>query len=310
MSNYSPILIGTLDRSEHFINLINSLKIATDVELTDLYIALDFPFKDIQKDGYNKIKCFISEISCFKSITIFQREKNFGIYKNYTEAINSVFQNHETIIILEDDNVVSRNFLQYMNGCLEKFEHNKEIYAVCGWKPIDEIDIFENEQTIFFSKTFCGWGAAYWKSKYISDEILYNNNFMKLSLKSLIKIDNSNNQIFPLLYTMYNKKIIFGDTLVVLYQHFYNKFSIFPVISKVRNLGHDGTGVNSKLDHSGFYSSKSIDDRDFYKLSEVDSILEINENNKIANLLKRGYKTSLINRIFWNFKILIYKCFY
>ena len=109
MINYSPVLIGTLNRSEHFINLINSLKKSSDVELTDLYIALDFPFKDIQKEGYNKIKCYISEISGFKSVTILQREENFGIYKNFTQAIDFVFQNQNTIIKLEDDNVVKEN---------------------------------------------------------------------------------------------------------------------------------------------------------------------------------------------------------
>ena len=108
---------------------------------------------------------------------------------------------------------------------------------------------------------------------------------------------------------MYNDKIIFGDTLIALYQHFYNKFSIFPVISKVRNMGHDGSGVNSLLDDSGYYSSKSIDEGNLYQLSKVDISLEIKENNKILSILKMGYKISFINRLYWNFRIIKFKYF-
>ena len=55
----SPVLIITLNRYEHFRSCVMSLSMCLNADKTDLYIALDFPIKEIHWEGYFKIENFI-----------------------------------------------------------------------------------------------------------------------------------------------------------------------------------------------------------------------------------------------------------
>ena len=71
---YAPIYIPTLCRSEHFIRLMESLRKNTWAKYTDVYIALDYPAKDSQKDGYNKICEYLKEdFTEFASFNLIKR---------------------------------------------------------------------------------------------------------------------------------------------------------------------------------------------------------------------------------------------
>ena len=53
---YAPVIIPTLNRHEHLIRCINSLKRNPLAKETELYISLDYPPAEKYVDGYLKIK--------------------------------------------------------------------------------------------------------------------------------------------------------------------------------------------------------------------------------------------------------------
>ena len=52
---YAPILIPTLCRSKHFIRCIESLKKNGWAMYTDVYVALDYPSKELTGKGIIKL---------------------------------------------------------------------------------------------------------------------------------------------------------------------------------------------------------------------------------------------------------------
>ena len=86
ITQFAPVLIPTLNRYEHFKRCVESLAHCTHADKTDLFIALDYPLKDSHWKGYKKIKQYLSEISGFKTITIIERERNFGAIDNFISA--------------------------------------------------------------------------------------------------------------------------------------------------------------------------------------------------------------------------------
>ena len=113
---YAPIYIPTLCRSEHFIRLMESLRKNTWAKYTDVYIALDYPAKDSQKDGYNKICEYLKEdFTEFASFNLIKRDKNYGSSRNSKEILEYISSKYDRFIRTDDDCEFSPNFLEYIN---------------------------------------------------------------------------------------------------------------------------------------------------------------------------------------------------
>ena len=76
MKRFSPILVGTLNRYEHFKRCIESLKKCQLANESQLFIALDYPKESIHEEGYLKIKKYLSSITGFKSLEIINKQPN------------------------------------------------------------------------------------------------------------------------------------------------------------------------------------------------------------------------------------------
>jgi len=303
ITQFAPVLIPTLNRYEHFHRCVESLSRCTHADKTDLYIALDYPANDSHWEGYNKIKEYLNEISGFKSLNIIQRDKNFGATQNIIDAREQVFQKYDRIILSEDDNEFAPNFLDYINKGLDKFENDHSVLAICGYiypfkKPI------ESEFKYFYGKAFSAWGYGSWKSKplhseaYTSSELI---NFLKTkTIRKKIKYYDERKLYLIKDYLRYNIEP-YGDRSVVINILVNDKYCIFPTISKVRNWGHDGTGI-----HCGEMNN------DIFRLQPIDKNLlfeyypETPINDKyFTNLLRNYFKLPIKTKIKKNIKYIL-----
>ena len=55
----APVIIPTLNRAEHFVRCIESLKKCKYAERTEIFISVDFPFLKRHEEGYDKIKKYL-----------------------------------------------------------------------------------------------------------------------------------------------------------------------------------------------------------------------------------------------------------
>ena len=58
-----------------------------------------------------------------------------GLYENITSGLNLIFKKKKTAIILEDDILVSKHFLRYMNDSLKFYKNNIKVGSICGNLP-------------------------------------------------------------------------------------------------------------------------------------------------------------------------------
>ena len=241
----APVLIPTLNRYTHFKQCVSSLAKCRYAEQTDLYIAFDYPANEKQKEGYFLIQEFLNEITGFKSVNTIQRKENYGVVRNISEARQEIFKNYDSIIVSEDDNLFSPNFLEYINKGLRKFEQDPNVYAICGYKhTIQMPDKYSNNY--FFYKGFSAWGYGTWKNKFI--EPYYHFDDLK---KFIEKKDNvleikkiSNRHYYNIIESILKKEDRRGDFTFFLNNVANNTHCVFPSITKVRNQGYDGSGIN------------------------------------------------------------------
>jgi len=275
ISQFAPVLIPTLNRYEHLRRCVESLSRCTHADKTDLYIALDYPANDSHWEGYNKIKDYLNEISGFKSVNIIIRDKNFGATQNFTDAREQIFQKYDRIIFSEDDNEFSPNFLDYINKGLDKFENDENVLAVCGYQfPLLKSRIVANYNNYYYYRSFSAWGVGIWKSKWrvfqFSPVILEKS--LKNWKNALNLYKRNPGSLLTILNFIKNKKDLYGDMAIGFYMSLNTQcHCIFPVISKVRNYGHDGSGIHCGVITNDFFISQEIDTKTEFEYSFFDT---------------------------------------
>lgn len=271
---YAPVIIPTLNRVEHLKRCLESLERCKWADKTDVYICLDYPPSDKYYDGWVRNGKYLSQKETnnkFKSFTVYRRKENYLLSGkgNVTTAIKDLPEECKSYIISEDDNEFSPNFLVYINKGLSKFAEDDNVYCICGYNRRIEIpESFNNNH--YLANDFVAWGVGYWTKrqmppKYRSFDYLMS--ILRDRVQFAILKEKTPESIRDIV-TMLKLRKYHGDVLVNVYEALEGKYSIMPVVSKVRNHGNDGTGLHSKRNIENvnkYFTEQQIDGAaDFY----------------------------------------------
>ncbi|MDD5151333.1 MAG: glycosyltransferase family A protein, partial [Flavobacterium sp.] len=130
---YAPIIIMVYDRLEHFKNLIDSLSSDPLSIYSNLYVISDAPYKIEHSSKINEVREYAKTVTGFKNYKLIENEKNMGANASYQFILSLVFERHDKVIFFEDDNLVSPNYLRYMNDAFLKYQDNADVVFVCGY---------------------------------------------------------------------------------------------------------------------------------------------------------------------------------
>lgn len=240
---YYPILITVYSRVNHLEKLINSLKENKEATETELYIGSDFPKKTEDVNGVDKVRQFLQNISGFKKVHLYFWKTNIGQKESIYRLKNEIKKTHDGFIFFEDDNIVSKHYLSFMNYNLNKWKDNERIACICGYfYPIDIS--FYSEYDIIFIKEYNAWGSGFWFSKDYYMDKMSKEYFdkKKEKLKEFKKI--SMNSYYILMDDLRSGRI-YGDARMAFQIFIDNQYAVFPKYSLVRNIGQDGSGMHS-----------------------------------------------------------------
>jgi len=95
-------------------------------------------------------------------IVIVASEVNRGLYSSLTDGISVVLADHEQVIVIEDDIVVSPYFLDYMYDALRCYAENPRVASIHGYLPPISRPLPE---TFFLRGSDC-WGWATWRDRW------------------------------------------------------------------------------------------------------------------------------------------------
>jgi hypothetical protein len=245
----SPIVLFVYNKFEKTELIIESLKKNKLSKKSELLIFSD-SYKQDKKDkiSVHKVRKIIKEIKGFKKIRLFFRKKNYGLYYNITCGLDYVFKKYSSAIILEDDILVSKDFLYFMNKSLNIYESKHDVGSICGTSyNLKDLKI---PNTYFLSYQDC-WGWATWRrswklyshnSSYLLKKISMNKNSKKFNLEGYLDIQNY------LKNNIKKKKSWASNWYASLYIN--NKLNLFPRFSICQNIGFDNDATNTKINFS------------------------------------------------------------
>lgn len=121
-----------------------------------LYIFCDAPRDDKEKQ---QVEETIAVAHKYGRGTVVVREKNYG-FRNITEGITYLCDKYERAIIIEDDVLISPDFLPFICQALEKYQSDPRVFMASGFMYFGAQP--STPQTFFLNPAFI-WGWATWK---------------------------------------------------------------------------------------------------------------------------------------------------
>lgn len=281
MENLSPIILFVYNRPEHTRRTIESLLNCKYASQSNLYVFSDAPKNETAKTKVAEVRKFIHSIDGFNKIIIEENKENKGLAESVISGVSKVLQNHESVIVLEDDLVFSPNFLDFMNKALNKFKDDESVFTVSGYSfPIKVPKDYDKD--IYLGYRSSSWGWATWKYKW-NKAVWEKSYFSKIIEDSHLKgkFNRAGNDYSPMLIKQLKGVIDSWAIRWAFNQSMTNAYTLFPRKSLVKNIGLDGSGTHSKK-----RKKYVVELNDFNPALEFDSKLEINEeiNNRIKNL--------------------------
>lgn len=240
---YAPIVLFTHKRVDQLRKCILSLINNKDSKKSSLIIFSDGNKGELDLEAVRKVRKYLKTITGFKNITTVLRKKNFGLVKNITTGINEVFEKFSKAIFLEDDLVVSKNFLHYMNESLRIYQNNKSVVSIHGY--CYPVKFKKSKNNFFFLKGADCWGWATWRRGWIN----YNNDadylISELRNRKLIESFNFNNS-YPYFDMLTETRRKNHSWAIKWYASAFlkNMHTLYPKKSYVKNIGFDSMATN------------------------------------------------------------------
>lgn len=283
---YAPVMIVVCNRYKHLERCIASLKKNSCAKDTELYISVDYPPEDRYVEGWKKVCALLeNSIDGFKRVTIYYQKQNLGPNKNCTFLYEKVFERHDRVIFTEDDNEFSPNFLEYINKGLMIYEKDPKVFGICGYGY--DYDFNTHQNNVIALTNWCAWGCGFWREKErIMSEQLYLHVWEKKARNPFLMFGLYKNRkrlfsrMLGVLLTNNQPEIIEDkDVYKGVVMALNGWYTVNPVLSKVRNWGWDGTGMNilGSREKQDEYEKQKIDTEQHFEY--FDSKLQRDRKN-------------------------------
>jgi hypothetical protein len=159
----TPILIIGFNRPRILKKLLSKLDLSSDRRI---YISIDGPRNSAESIKVNQVQKLVEEFtrnnSCLE-IQLKFSDSNLGCRLGVSSAIDWAFKTENSLIILEDDVIVSAEFFKYMDFSLEQFEFEPQIWHISGFSPLLPPYLNGTSYRTNFAHVW-GWGT--WKDRW------------------------------------------------------------------------------------------------------------------------------------------------
>lgn len=296
---YAPIAIFAYNRLDVLKKTLKSLKKNSIFFKSKVLIFIDGPKNIKDKRDIDKVKEYLFKNIETKNSKFIMNKKNVGLRINITRGLDFVFKTHDKCIILEDDILVSKEFLKVMNYYLNYYKKNKKIASIEGY--MYPVKFCKKVPNAFFLRGTGGWGWATWKrswKNYTNDRtmLIKKVNQMKKEQKYNYNFNNSYNYL-KILNTNENSWAINWYSI----NYLKKKYTLFFKDSLVKNIGFGSNSTHTKLNYDlnknfkfsneKLYIPKMISEDGNIK-NEISKFLKLKFNffNKINNIIKKILK--------------------
>jgi len=242
----APIALFTFKRPDHTRRTLESM--AENPEFLDspLFIYCDGARNNDEASQVEETRRVVRDWF-HPNKTLIERDKNWGLANSVIAGVTDLCERFGRVIVVEDDLVVSPVFLKYLNSALDHYIDEEKVMQISGYMfPVESIDL----HTAVMLPITSTWGWATWArawDKFDPSLTEVDLLFADRKVKQAFNLDNS----YP--YTRRLKQQIKGESDSWGIRWYWSVFRVnglvvYPPVSLVQNIGHDGTGIHCTVE--------------------------------------------------------------
>lgn len=250
----APIVLFAYDRPGHLRQTIEALAGNDGAGESELVVYSDGPKDADSADSVEAVRDYLRSVAGFRSVTVVERERNLGLAASVIAGVTEVLARTPSVIVMEDDLLTSRNFLVFVNAALSTYEQRPDVFSVTGYNyPLRIPPTYREDAYLSYRGSSWGWGT--WRDRWnrvdwaVSD---YADFVMDARSQELFR--RGGDDLAPMLERQMAGEL---DSWSIRFDYAHYKhdaFCVHPVVSKVQNIGFDGSGV-----HCGDSDDYSVD---------------------------------------------------
>lgn len=307
----TPVLVIGYNRAD----LLEELLREVSLRERRVFVHIDGPkdYFDFQQIECVKLLDRLSADVSFQHIEVKILEKNLGCKHGVNAAINWAFEKCDEVIILEDDIRFTPMFLDYCDRLLFEYRKSVEIFAICGFSPIQrKIDSGKTE-TYFKSRNLFIWGWAIWKDRWVKVDLALTGFDKDVDIRSVGTLRAYKlNRFFSRFWITKLQRVLSGfdtwDVQVLFSMWQLEMKSLVPTRSLTTNVGFDERAAHTKVEPSIHIPNKiSIYGADTFSRQTTDFVHAAKIGNSLDSRIdqatiglktKRGIFEEITNFIF------------
>lgn len=292
---HAPIILFIYARPDHTRRTLEALSSNTFAQESDLFIYADGPKENATEELRERIrqtrKIARSRQWC-RTVTLIESDTNKGLAASIIAGVTETVNKYGRVIVLEDDIVTGKYFLEYMNESLERYEDENQVWEITGYRvPVKS----QKPESSFFSSIPSCWGWATWADRWkFFDK---NPSQLKSSFTKKMIWEFNIEGAYPGYWTQVEMNLsgkintwaVFWAATIYLQKG----LVLTPCKSLVKNIGFDNSGQNCGNDHS-FLDMDSIEQ----SISDYPANIELDRDEFYKNkmFLRNITRSERINK--------------
>jgi hypothetical protein len=155
-----PVAVFTYNRPRHTHSALEALSRCAGLEQCSVYLFSDAPRGADQAAQVSETRAVLRQWASKLRATLVERSENLGLSKSIVSGVSSLCNEYGQVIVLEDDLIVSPDFLTYMVSALERYESEAQVMQIAGCTLASPSSL---TQDAFFLPVTTTWGWATWR---------------------------------------------------------------------------------------------------------------------------------------------------
>jgi hypothetical protein len=295
----APVALFVYNRPEHTRQTLEHLRANHLAGLTHLFVFADGPKDKTAVVQVGAVRKLIHSIDGFKSITIIERDRNLGLSASIIAGVTQLCSEYGRAIVVEDDVLTAKDFLGFLNLALDQYSNEQTVFSIGAFNfPIPAPSAYAYDA--FFSYRFMCWGWGTWRDRWEkADWSVKDYPEFAADPERQKRFNRGGNDCSWLLARHMAGKIDSWDTVWAYTHSKHNAVTLLPVVSKVHNIGFDGSGTHCRRSPfaqaslaQSFVSDNRLPDSvdvDPYFASQIQRLRDRSLPKKFAQYIRDGF---------------------
>lgn len=243
------LAIFTYSKADRLEQLLNSLNLCEAASEIDVVVSVDGGDNWITQKPESYDQMIQYGRYAFRKLSFVIREQRYGRELHANILMNEMFCDCEWFVMLEEDNIVSQDFITYVRSAVEAFGSDQSVFSISAFMYPEELLIQSQIPpglTFVKAPLFGGYGVVRFRKHSISayDATRKWITWVARRPHKYLFLRKTGGNLFSLLVRMELLDETYGDVAFSFYCIRNSLHNIFPTQTRVVNRGYDGRGEN------------------------------------------------------------------